>query len=172
VPDLLERFSSFEGYSLYPDVLPFFRSLGDSTTDLHRHKQNTTIGVLTNSDDRVPRILSSLGLQVGSRRYGEPLHDQQKNPYRNHDIDFVALSYDVGFSKPDPRIFDATKKMAQKAVGQDLRCIHIGDDLEKDYYAAQAAGWQSVLLDRKDEHIDPALSRVVELSDLSQYLAV
>lgn len=170
MPDLLERFSSSDGYSLYPDVLPFFRSLGDSTKDVHKHKQSTLIGVLTNSDDRVPQILSSLGLQVGSWRCGEPPYDQQKLPCGNHDIDFVALSYDIGFSKPDPQIFDATRKMAQKAIGQDLRCIHVGDDLEKDYYAAQAAGWQSVLLDRKDERTDPALSRVVELSDLSQYL--
>lgn len=171
MPDLLERFSSSEGYSLYPDVLPFFRSLGDSTNDFCRSRQNTIIGVLTNSDDRVPRILSSFGLQVGSRRYGEPLFDQRITPDASHDIDFVALSYDIGFSKPDPRIFDATKKMAQNALGEDLRCIHVGDDLEKDYHAAQAAGWQSVLLDRKNECTDPAISRVVELSDLSQYLA-
>lgn len=170
MPDLLERFSSSEGYGLYPDVLPFFGSFGESRKNLYEHKQNTTIGVLTNSDDRVPRILSSLSLRVGSRRYGEPLSDQRKLPDTNHDIDFVALSYDIGFSKPDPRIFDATKKMAQKAVGGDLKCIHVGDDLEKDYYAAQAAGWQSVLLDRKDACTDPAISRVVELSDLSQYL--
>ena len=171
MPDLLERFSSSEGYNLYPDVLPFFRSLRDPTKDLYKHKANTTIGVLTNSDDRVPRILSSLGLQVGSWRYGEPLFDQRKLPGTNHDIDFVALSYDIGFSKPDPRIFDATKKMAQKALGEDLKCIHVGDDLDKDYYAAQAAGWQSVLLDRRDECTDPAISRVVKLSDLSRYLA-
>ncbi len=55
------------------------------------------------------------------------------------------LSYDVGFEKPDSRIFDATKQMLW---GQE-RFLHIGDDLEKDYSAAKRAGWEGILLDRE-----------------------
>lgn len=87
-----------------------------------------------------------------------------------NDIDFVALSYDVGFSKPDSRIFDATKKMVQEDLDHDLECLHVGDDLEKDYDAAQAAGWRSVLLDRNGEQKDHSISRIGNLTQLHRFL--
>ena len=172
VPDLLARFSTSEGYNLYPDVAPFFRSLLEATKDVSTHKKETVVGVLTNSDDRVPQILSSFGLLVGPRRYGIPSPRSKQNPDIYHDIDFVALSYDIGFSKPSPEVFHAAKEMVQETYGQDLDCLHVGDDLEKDYHAAKAAGWQSILLDREGEHKDPGISCIRELSQLHQYLAI
>ena len=170
MPDLLTRFSSSEGYRLYPDVLPFFRSLREATGYLHTYRSDIKIGVLTNSDDRVPQILSSLGLSVGPWRYGTGLSNQQRPSGNYHDIDFVALSYDIGFSKPDPQIFEATKKMAQQATKDSLECLHVGDDLEKDYKAAQVAGWRSVLLDREREYKDRGVPCISELSELGQHL--
>ena len=54
------------------------------------------------------------------------------------------MSYDVGFEKPDSEIFDITKQM----LPGRKRFLHIGDDLHKDYYAANRAGWEGLLLDR------------------------
>lgn len=166
----MKRFSSSEGYALYPDVLPFFRSLRETTSELRRHRADTAIGVLTNSDGRVPQILSSFGLSVGPWRYGAPHTCAMNSSGEHRDIDFVALSYDIGFEKPDSRIFDAAKGMVHCSLGQEPRYIHVGDDLGKDYFAAQAAGWHGVLLDRHNEHSDKGLSRVRELSDLNRYL--
>ena len=142
----------------------------EATGRLHRYRSDVTIGILTNSDDRVPQILSSFGLLVGPWRYGTHPPSQWRPLDNYHDIDFVALSYDIGFSKPDPQIFKATKEMAQQAIKDSLECLHVGDDIEKDYEAAQAAGWRSVLLDREREYRDRGVSCISELSELGQYL--
>lgn len=102
------------------------------------------VGVITNSDNRVPSILSNFGLKVGLRRHG---NDSQASVGPGDDINFVILSYDVGFEKPDSEIFDAAKQMVP---GRE-RFLHIGDDLQKDYYAANRAGWEGILLDREVE---------------------
>lgn len=65
------------------------------------------------------------------------------------DIDFVALSYDVGVEKPDRKIFDAARDLG--VMGNDLEpgeCLHVGDDFLKDVQAAEAAGWRSLRVDR------------------------
>lgn len=128
------------------------------------------VGVLTNSDDRVSSILSSFSLSVGAWRYGTDLTRQQRSNGSQIDFDFVALSYDVGVSKPDPQIFNATRDMVQMSMGQDLRCIHVGDEPEKDYHAALNAGWESVLLDRGEAHTDRGISRISNLTELGRFL--
>lgn len=86
------------------------------------------------------------------------------DPEVNHDIHFVALSYDIGFEKPDKRLFDATKEMANVYKDANMKCIHIGDDMEKDYQGAEAAGWMGVLLDRNEEHTSHKINRIRDLS--------
>lgn len=168
VPDLLTHFSSAAGYTLYPDVLPFFKSLRQIKVASHGDLvwSKPIIGVITNSDDRVPSILSSLGLQVGLWRHGT---DFQASFNAEDDINFVMLSYDVGFEKPDSEIFDTTKQMVP---GQE-RLLHIGDDLQNDYYAAKQAGWEGLLLDRKaqnrQENSGP-VPRITDLQELTPYI--
>ena len=86
------------------------------------------------------------------------------------DIDFVMLSYDVGFEKPDSKIFDATKQMLP---GQE-RFVHVGDDLQKDYLGAKRAGWEGVLLDRESNNSWPEnagpTSRITDLAELIAHL--
>ncbi|KAH0553038.1 hypothetical protein GP486_006766 [Trichoglossum hirsutum] len=144
VPELLARFSSSEGYRLYPDVLPFFQTVRQSRRLSAIGKEGswpwdlTMIGVVTNSDDRVPSILSSLGLTVGDRRAGmaeqvfrdgaqfqaargghtinvtpASLPTWRHSDQLDKDIHFVVLSYDVGAEKPDPQIFRAAKDMLE-----------------------------------------------------------
>lgn len=132
---------------LYPDVLPFFKALkqmkrpsshGDSAWS------QPVVGVITNSDDRVPAILSSLGLRVGSWRHG--MDSSRASFNAEDDINFVMMSYDVGSEKPASDMFDATKQMLP---GQEWNLLHVGDDVQKDYYAAKRAGWEGLLLDRE-----------------------
>ena len=168
VPDLLTRFSSAAGYTLYPDVLPFFKFLRQMKAVSREESawSRAIIGVITNSDDRVPLILSNFGLQVGSGRYGS---DRQASLEAEDDINFVMLSYDVGFEKPDPEIFDFTKEM----VPGHGRFIHIGDDLQKDYYAAKRAGWDGYLLDRElkisHENVG-SVNRITNLQELTSLI--
>jgi FMN phosphatase YigB (HAD superfamily) len=145
ITDLLRQYSTKEGYKLYPEVLPFFRMLQK------RRSRNTPskiiVGIITNSDDRVPGILNDFGLIINSRRFaasaeppkvhsksletlfaasdedivpspGTNLRLRPADPESHDDVDFVILSYDVGHEKPDRRIFDAASSTLQKVLAK------------------------------------------------------
>ena len=175
MPELLQRFSSSDGYMLYPDVLPFFeairihkeRTLGTG------HSADLLLGILTNSDDRVISILESFGLRINPWRYGtKKVGIAHANPKICDDIDFVALSYDVGFEKPQRRIFDATREMAELNRFGVSHCVHVGDDLEKDYEGAEAAGWKGLFLDREEIHASEGIERLRSLTQILPYLDI
>jgi FMN phosphatase YigB (HAD superfamily) len=162
ITELLQKFSSKDGYDLYPDVKDFFLQLQNHATSRMTDRLDApwpynriVVGIITNSDDRVPSILESLGLKVGPRRVGQSSQYMAHSSVRK-DIDFVVHSYDVGHEKPDRRIFDAatsllTSTLAKDGQGitsDDFEKLYVGDDLEKDYEGAEAAGWHAVLLDR------------------------
>jgi FMN phosphatase YigB (HAD superfamily) len=171
--ELLQRFSSDEGYTLYSDVRPFFDVLRSARFHSQHQSQShqpwpwdkTIVGIITNSDARVPGILQAFGLSIGPRRYSPPDQDPDKNeiveqPSLNtneeHDISFVVLSYDVGYEKPDEGIFKAAEAMLsltlENDAAQDYEKLYVGDDFKKDYLGAEAAGWERILLvrERKD----------------------
>ena len=136
---------SFTETGLYPDI---------------------AVGVTTNSDDRVPSILSSLGLDVSPLRW--EAHDSTTRILEEskaiRDIDFTVLSYDVGFEKPSHEIFDAARILGDRCLNASdshTTYVHIGDDLEKDVRAALSAGWGATLLDREGKY--PSGSRMTDL---------
>ena len=152
-PKLLHRFWSDEGYSLLPDVHVLLRKLRshDQTND-----SRVVVGVITNSDPRVPDVLSSLGIRVNPLRYGsQPQHPQ--TPKQEHDIDFTVMSYDVGYEKPDKRIFAAADVMLHATLQADgeastpddqtswLR-VYVGDEYDKDVVGATGADWNAILI--------------------------
>lgn len=146
-PRLLYRFASEEGYVLKPGVLPLLHGLRDRD---QRTFGRTVIGVVTNSDDRVPGILTSLGLRVSPLTYGSnAVADAAATEY---DIDFAVMSYDVGHEKPDKRIFAAAEDMLKSnlaVAGADLSTwdkVYVGDEYEKDVVGARDAGWYAVLV--------------------------
>jgi FMN phosphatase YigB (HAD superfamily) len=160
ITELDQSFSSKEPYILYPDVQKFFLELqkykdASKTRQLPWPFKRIVVGIISNSDDRVPGILQSFGLQVGSRRAGASSNIETHSSFGN-DIDFVVLSYDVGYEKPHRRIFDAATSllsgMPSDDGGQlnpdDFEKLYVGDELKKDYQGANRVGWHSVLLDR------------------------
>ena len=80
---------------------------------------------VSNSDGSAESVLASVGLRDA--------------------VDAVIDSHLVGFSKPDPRIFDA----ARAAIGgvDAARVVHVGDLYEADVVGAQAAGIAAILID-------------------------
>lgn len=154
VPKLLHRFWSEEGYTLFPDVRPLLQTLRNhSNADDGR----VFVGVITNSDPRVPDVLSALGLRASPLRYGGAVRGEM--PISEYDVDFTIMSYDVGHEKPDRRIFEAAEGMlATKldAKGEDCSMtrleewqkVYIGDEFEKDVVGALNAGWDAILIDR------------------------
>ena len=149
-PRLLHRFSSEEGYLLYSDVIPL---IGRLQGNLNRAGSTRIIvGVITNSDPRVPSVLNSLGLKVSPARYN---HAEQPPVGEKYDVDFTVMSYDVGHEKPDRRIFAAAEEMLKaspEAANTDLNMwdkVYVGDDFQKDVEGARNAGWKAVLVSRE-----------------------
>ena len=155
IADLLNQFSSSRGYKLYPDVIPFFQMARDARQPSASPNplSTTLIGVLSNSDSRIPSILSDLGLKVGSTRSGASCDDVPRELCHANDVEFVALSYDSGHEKPDVRAFGAAEELAGRLADGIEQRVHVGDDIEKDIKGASAAGWTGILLDR-DEYSD------------------
>lgn len=126
-------------------------------TSRHGSARSIAVGVITNSDDRVPSILSSLGLQVSPLRYGTTA-ELLGLAERSYDIDFHCMSYDVGVEKPDRGIFQAAESMLVRLIAtrqganpahanvEDWQKVYVGDDYNKDVVGARNAGWNAVLL--------------------------
>ncbi|KAH6846948.1 hypothetical protein B0I37DRAFT_340790 [Chaetomium sp. MPI-CAGE-AT-0009] len=173
-PKLLHRFASHEGYTLSPGVAPLLRSLKQPVPAPSHPQIPPILGVITNSDDRVPSILSSLGLHIRPLRFGttntntnldanaNPLQPhQQQHPHASaYDIDLHCMSYDVGFAKPDRRIFDAAEAMADQLAAASITSsqgggggvprpwlkVYVGDEYAKDVVGARGAGWNAILI--------------------------
>ncbi|MEO6462329.1 MAG: HAD family hydrolase [Candidatus Eisenbacteria bacterium] len=82
------------------------------------------VAALSNSDGRAEALLSRLGLA--------------------QEFEFVVDSHDVGFDKPDPRIFHAA---CTRLELPPARCAYVGDVIPIDVAGARAAGLVPVLLD-------------------------
>jgi len=119
VPQLMTRFSSKEGYKLYDDVLPALH-------ELHRMKIQT--GVTSNADSRVRTVLESVEIL--------------------HFLEPCVISEEEGYEKPSPEMW--TKSIAKSGIRalQPSEVLHIGDELECDYYGATGAGLHALLLRR------------------------
>lgn len=168
----MTRFSTAEGYKLFEDVLPFFqkiRELRQSASNSSGLFSTLEVGVVTNSDDRVPSVLSDLGLHVGQRRYGTSTSALDLEDSSRVDINVVVMSYDVGFEKPDRRIFDTARQLGSKGqTFEPYECLHVGDHFQQDYLGAQAAGWNSLLLSR--DQFAEENHRVKDLRQILEHL--
>ena len=83
-------------------------------------------------------------------------------------IDFAVTSSEVGFEKPDPRIFAEALLRANGTPPN--AALMVGDQLESDINGAIGAGIQPVLLDRNNNHpnfVDhPRITSLTELQNL------
>lgn len=168
----MTRFSTAEGYRLFDDVLPFFqeiRELRQSASNSSGLFSTLEVGVVTNSDDRVPSVLSDLGLHVGHRRYGTSTNVLDIDGPSHVDINVVVMSYDVGFEKPDRRIFDTARQLGSKGqTFEPYECLHVGDHVQQDYLGAKGAGWNSLLLSR--DQLAEGNHRVMDLRQILEHL--
>lgn len=114
--DLYLHFETAQPWIVYPDTIPTLEKL---------RSLNIPLGVLSNFDSRLHKVLRALNL-----------------------ADFfesVTISTEVGVAKPDPKIFAIA---LAKHHCEPVNAWHVGDSLREDYEAANAAGLRGVLLDR------------------------
>ena len=80
----------------------------------------------------------------------------------------MVFSEDVGFGKPDSRIFLEACRRAGEAP---TRCVHVGDDVVADIHASQALGIRPVWVDRLGLHqAQLPARRVTTLHELGRAL--
>ncbi|KAJ5182566.1 hypothetical protein N7492_000182 [Penicillium capsulatum] len=183
---LLNRFAGHGGYALFEDVLPFFARMRELRSFPTQNFDRIFLGVVSNSDDRVPAVLKALGLRVGDLRADQDLSSMELPGFEQRggsnftesrsapspvDLDLVITSYEAGEAKPNRLIFDVAKRQARllserHAHEQELTpemdetddwvCVHVGDEYARDYRAAIDAGWQSYLIPRGNGNGFPA----------------
>lgn len=116
--ELFDRFGRAEAWKIYADV--------PHTLDRLRAK-GLQLGIISNWDERLPRLLDRLGL--GPR------------------LDVVVYSQEVGGEKPFPVIFRCA--LERLAAPAEL-VLHVGDRPDQDVEGARAVGMPALHLDRYD----------------------
>ena len=117
-----------ELFSYYHSPKPYL-VLDDGLESLQRIKEmKIKIGVISNFDNRLHDIIPSVGLSKF--------------------VDFIVTAEDAKSSKPEPEIFNFAAKRSKLTGLKPHEVLHIGDDMDKDYFGARNMGWSSVLVDR------------------------
>jgi putative hydrolase of the HAD superfamily len=114
---LRDAFRDPHAWIVFPDVVPTLDEL---------RSMGVRMGVVSNWDSRLPRLLDQLGLA----------------PY----FGTVAVSHLEGIEKPRPEIF---LRALERLGGKPETTLHVGDVPELDEAGARAAGIASVLIDRR-----------------------
>lgn len=115
-----QHFACTSTFTVYPDAQKFLAWMKNS---------QYVRGVLTNSPLRTVETMLPL------------------LSYHNH-FHYAVSCSDIGYEKPDKRLFDFTYEQAKHHL-PDLKrdeILHIGDDFKCDFVGAREAGFQSLYL--------------------------
>ncbi len=116
-------------------------------------------------DDVVPCLKDLKKHQLGIISNGDK--DQQIKKLRMGGIfdyfSYFIISSEIGYPKPDSRIFDFACKKAD-VLPEDA--VYIGDNLETDIIPAQNMGMRAVLIDREDRY-DKGYGKISTLKQLN-----
>ena len=132
---LFKEFTRKSAWAIYTDVIP--------TIEMLRAK-SLKMGLISNFDSRLEIILKELDLD----KY----------------FDCLAYSGKVGYSKPDPRIFQFT---LEKLNVLSEETLYVGDSVNNDYYPALGVGINAVLLDRENACKDKSIKSISHLNNLT-----
>lgn len=105
------------------------------------------LGVISNFDPRLKDLLNDMELKS---------------------FDFILTSYEAGMEKPNPKIFELALNETKKINNDEIlphECLHIGNELVKDYQAAKNVGWKSVLIN-SESHVNPQFKDIKEFYEL------
>jgi putative hydrolase of the HAD superfamily len=154
---------SFEGLGTFDSFDAFFEELFDYFGDpaswvpmpevnatLQRLKDtNLKLGIISNFDHRLYRILDGLGL--------------------SQFFDTVTISSEAGYAKPARQIFDAALASLKVSAAQ---AAHVGDSEHMDVRGAQDAGLRAILIEVGKISGPTADSGIIRVSSLAQMIEV
>lgn len=125
-----------------------FKSFDDSVEALKLVKtKNLSAGVISNVRQEIDTYCRELGFE----------------PY----LDFKVTSFEVGYDKPRPEIFQmALSKAGVKAS----EAMYIGDQYNQDVVGARGVGMKAILIDRKRRPQSYDCPVINSLSQLSEYI--
>ena len=136
--ELFVYFAKPEAWALYPEV---------SETLSELKQRGVILGVISNFDSRLVRILNGLG--AGSS------------------FEHIFVSSRVGYAKPDPRIFQVA--LSRHGL-RPPDAIHVGDSETHDLHGANNAGLRGVLVDRGNGTASADHDRVANLKAILSLL--
>lgn len=114
--DLWQHFASPASWQTYDDVSAVWTKL---------HKRNVSIGIASNFDARLERIVA-----------GDPVLRQ---------CDRLFISSQIGWAKPSVAFYRSIERELNVSPSEILM---IGDDFENDVAAPRRCGWHAIWLDR------------------------
>lgn len=138
---LYVMFSTQNGWTVLPNAVHTLEKLKQTGVKL---------GVISNFDDRLDKILTQLALR--------------------HYFDFLLASAVVKVAKPDAEIFNMALKIADLKPEEAL---HVGDNVKTDYFGAKQAGWNYLLLLDKEKQVPDSVEKstvIHNLDQLTEYL--
>lgn len=112
--------------------------------------KNLKLGIISNFDERLETILTSVGLL--------------------HHFEFVLASKQFGFAKPDPKIFSKALELGNVSANEAL---HVGDNLENDYIGPRDVGMDSVLVCKNMDKLPNSVDKqhvILNLSELVKFI--
>lgn len=130
---LRAAFNKPAAWRVYPDVPPVLTALA---------ADGVRLGVVSNWDSRLPRVLEMLDL---ARHFNA-----------------VGVSHLEGVEKPDPELF---LRVLRRLGARPDQALHVGDVAALDLVGARAAGIDCLLVDRRGG-IEDALAPLHDLTDL------
>lgn len=136
-PEILyQTFSDPENYDLFDDALPTLEAFG---------RKGVRLGVISNFESWLRGMLEKLAI--------------------TEHFDVLAISGDLGWEKPDPRIF---KWALEEADVEPQNAMHVGDSPHFDAIPAHELSMHGVLIDRvgRWDDLEGDFHRVTTLRDL------
>lgn len=137
---LFEHFAGADAWEVYPDVVPALDQLV---------RNGLILGLVTNFDRRVIRLLPAVGL----------------DSY----FSSLAIPAYAGVSKPERAIFDYA--LSRHGLQPD-EAMQVGDSPEEDVGGAEAAGLRAVLLDRRGRYAGADPAPIRSLDELPERLGL
>lgn len=136
---LYEHFAAPEPWRVFPDAVPALEAL---------RRGGYRLAVVSNWDLRLRPLLRALKLAEF--------------------FEVLVISGEVGWHKPDPRLFArATRQLGVRPE----QILHVGDSWVEDVLGARAAGWQAAWVVRDGEPPPVSEARVVRsLTEVPRFL--
>jgi putative hydrolase of the HAD superfamily len=119
--------------------------------------------------------LNSKGIKsviISNTAWGSPSelwHEEIKRFGIDRYIDLIVFCRDVGWRKPDKRIFEFALKSLSLNVNE---CVFIGDDPRWDIAGPKAIGMEAILIDRESQFGKPEEKRITTLYEVLDMLVI